>query len=308
MSASAFDVYCALDGAIDGSITCDEKMARHVSMRLGGPADLFIECANVSDLTLTIQALDEAEIPWIVIGKGSNLLVADEGYRGAIIVLGREFKQVTINPVESISAGAAAPLSTIVQTAFKESFVGYEFGVGIPGTLGGALRMNAGGREDSIASRVISVTLYNREKGLIRKRGTEIPWQYRRSNIPREDIILEAELKADKGDTGMIRAKMEASLGRRKRTQPLNVPSAGSTFKNPEGDSAGRMIEDCGLKGMQVGGAQISEMHANFIVNLKDAKAQDVIDLMVLAQRRVKARFGVELEPEIKFIGFDQGQ
>ena len=307
MKSSAFDIYCALDGALDGAITCDEKMSRHVTLQAGGPADLFIECATVSDLALTLQTLDDAEMPWTVLGKGSNVLVSDAGYRGAIIVLGREFKEVSINPGESISAGAAAPLSSIVHSAFKQGLADFEFAVGIPGSLGGALRMNAGTREDWIGSRVITVTLYNREKGLIRKHGVEIPWEYRRSNIPHDDVILEAELRATPGNPDLIRAKMEASLGRRKRTQPISQPSAGSTFKNPEGDSAGRMIEDCGLKGYRVGGAQISELHANFVINTGGATAQDIVDLMVIAQRRVKARFGVDLEPEVRFIGFEQG-
>lgn len=304
---SAFDIYCALDGALDGRITCDERMSRHVTYHIGGPADLFIECASIADLTLTLETLEEAHMPWTVIGKGSNLLVADQGVRGAVIVLGKEFKRTSITDGHLV-AGAAVTFSTIVQEAFKQGYSGFEFAVGIPGTLGGALYMNAGTRDDWIGSRVESITVYNLTDGLVRRLGTDIPWQYRRSNIRKDDIILEAEFAIKPGDISRIRAKMEANLSRRKKSQPLSLPSAGSTFKNPEGNSAGRLIEEIGLKGACIGGAQISEIHANFIVNKDNAQAQDVVDLMVLARNRVKEVYGIELQPEVKFLGFEQEQ
>lgn len=301
----SFDVYCALDGALDGAVICDEKMSRHVTYRVGGPVDLFIECASLPDLTLAIDTLREAEIPWSIIGKGSNLLVSDDGIRGAVIVLGEEFKHANLVDDHHLVAGAGITLANLVQQMFKQGYSGFEFAVGIPGTLGGAIYMNAGTRTDWIGSRIEALTVYSVDEGLRRYMGFELPWSYRHSGIPRQDIVLEAEMSIAPGDLHAIRSKMEASLNRRKKSQPLSLPSAGSIFRNPEGDSAGRLIESVGLKGHRIGDAQISELHANFIVNLGRAKASDIIDLMVLAQSEVRKAHGIELQPEVKFLGFE---
>lgn len=302
--SSAFDIYCALDGGLDGQIICDERMSRHCTYRIGGPADLFIECASTGDLALTLHTLSDANMPWVIIGKGSNLLVSDNGVRGAVIVLGRDFKRSNIIEGRLLVAGAAVSLSSIVQDAFKRGYAGLEFAVGIPGSLGGAIHMNAGTRDEWIGKHVEAVTVFNMEHGLVRHLGVEIPWQYRRSNISADDIIVEAELSIAPGEVSRIRAKMEASLSRRKKSQPLSLPNAGSIFKNPEGMSVGKLIEEAGLKGTRIGGAQVSELHANFIVNVDDAKAQDVVDLMALIQQRVREVHGVELQPEVRFLGF----
>jgi len=305
VSASPFDIYCALDGALDGQVICDERMSRHCTYRIGGPADLYIECASIADITLAIETLDDADVPWVVIGKGSNLLVSDDGVRGAVIVLGHDFRNHHLIDDRLLVAGAGVSLSTIVQEAFKLGYSGLEFAVGIPGTLGGAVHMNAGTRDEWIGQHVEAVTVYSPGQGLVRHLGVEIPWQYRRSNIPATDIILEAELVIQPGELTRIRAKMEASLSRRKRSQPLSLPNAGSMFKNPEGHSVGKLIEEAGLKGTRIGGAQISELHANFIVNVENARAQDVVDLMVLVQERVREVHGIELQPEVRFLGFE---
>ncbi|NTU89515.1 MAG: UDP-N-acetylmuramate dehydrogenase [Actinobacteria bacterium] len=300
---SAFDIYCELDGALDGSVSCDERMSRHATFHIGGPASLFIECASMADLTLVMSVLEKHSMPWSIIGKGSNLLISDAGCRSAIITLGKEFKKSAFVDT-TLVAGAGIALSSIVQEAFKLGYSGFEFAVGIPGTLGGALFMNAGTRTEWVGSVVEAITLYSPEEGLVRRRGEEIPWSYRKSGIMRGEIILEAELSMKPGDIGSIRAKMEASLSRRKKSQPLSFPSAGSVFKNPPDESAGKLIESVGLKGYRCGGAQISEMHANFIVNTGNAKAQDVVDLIVLARNRVKEVYGIELQPEVQFLGF----
>lgn len=301
---SAFDIYCELDGELDGSVQCDEPMARHVTYRIGGPAALFIECASIADVAKTCDVLAAHRMSWAPIGKGSNLLVADRGCDSAILTLGEEFKKTAITDDGLLVAGAGTLLSRIVQDAFKNGYSGFEFAVGIPGTLGGALFMNAGTRNDWIGSRVESITVYTPKGGLEKWSGSDIDWQYRNSGIPRGVILLEAEMRVKPGDVSQIRSKMEASLTRRKKSQPLSLPSAGSVFHNPEGDSAGRLIEETGLKGETYGGAQISELHANFIVNIGDAKASDVMTLIVLARRRVREAHGIELQPEIQFLGF----
>lgn len=301
---SAFDIYCDLDGALDGSIQCDERMSRHVTYRIGGPASLFIECASLSDIARVCEVLREHRMPWAPIGKGSNLLVADRGCTSAILTLGSEFKKTSIGDDGILTAGAGTLLSRIVQDSFKNGYSGFEFAVGIPGTLGGALFMNAGTVDDWIGSRVQSITVYTPQGGLEKWSGEEVNWQYRNSGIPRGTIILEAEMHVKPGDVSQIRSRMEASLARRKRSQPLSLPSAGSVFRNPEGKSAGRLIESVGLKGETRGGAQISELHANFIVNTGDATAADVMALIVLARSRVREAHGIELQPEIQFLGF----
>lgn len=301
---SAFDIYCELDGTLDGFVECDERMSRHTTYRIGGPAALFVECATVSDLSRTFQVLNSHQMPWAVIGKGSNLLVADKGCQCAIITLGSEFKKYSFGDDGLLVSGAGVLLSRLVQEAFRNGSTGLEFAVGIPGTLGGALFMNAGMRDDWIGSRVESVTVFRPGTGLERYSGGDFNWQYRSSGIPRGSVIVEAQLRVKPGDMSQIRSRMEGNLARRKKKQPLSQPSAGSVFRNPEGDSAGRLIEEAGLKGVTEGGAQISTQHANFIVNTGDAKAADVMSLIILARRRVREAHGIELEPEIQFLGF----
>jgi len=306
---TAFDAYCTLRGILEGSIYCDEPMVRHTSFRIGGPADLFIECASIRDLNNVLNTLATHQLPWTIIGKGSNLLVSDEGFRGAVLTLGADFKgfslpDTTLNQ-RSIVAGGGVILSNLVQAAFKNGLSGFEFAVGIPGTLGAALFMNAGNAKEWIGNIVESLTVLRPGDGLARYHGSELPWRYRSSGLPPGEIIVESELRVIPGHTGQIRARMEGLLNRRKKTQPLTKPSAGSVFKNPEGDSAGRIIEALGLKGYTIGGAQISELHANFIINTGNATATDVLSIIKYIRQLVKDEYGTELQPEIRFIGFD---
>jgi len=190
-----------------------------------------------------------------------------------------------------------------VQDAFKQGLSGLEFAVGIPGTVGGAVAMNAGSRDDWIGSIVETVTLFVPGRGLVGVRGPEVPWGYRRSGLSAQGIIVETVLRVTQSDQVDIRRSMEASLRRRKRSQPLNMASAGSVFVNPDNDSAGRLIEAAGLKGHRIGGALVSDVHANFIVNAGGATARDVIELIQLIGRTVKDDYGIELRPEIRFLG-----
>jgi UDP-N-acetylmuramate dehydrogenase len=280
----------------------DESLAKHTTFRIGGPAAIFIECATVGDLASATAVLAEEDVEWTVLGKGSNVLASDSGFGGAILTLGRDFKRHSLDDGH-LRTGAGVALAAVVQDAFKRGLSGLEFAVGIPGTIGGAIAMNAGSRDEWIGSIVESVTLLVPGEGLVGVRGPEVHWSYRRSGLPERGIIVEAVLRVTQSDEVGIRRTMEASLRRRKRTQPLNMPSAGSVFVNPEGDSAGRLIQAAGLKGRRIGGAMVSDVHANFIVNSGGATAADVIDLVQLIRQTVKDANGIELRPEIRFLG-----
>jgi UDP-N-acetylmuramate dehydrogenase len=305
---AAFDAYCDLEGSIKGTVLYEEPLRRHTSFRIGGPAWLYVECASIADLNRCFEVSEAHQLPWCVMGKGSNLLVNDEGFSGAIITLGQEFKDFSFPDEASgqslIVVGAGVLLSNLVQSAFKKGYSGLEFAVGIPGTVGGALFMNAGSATEWIGNIVESVTVLRPGEGLKRYEAHELLWSYRRSGLPSNEIIVEAELRVQQGHLAQIRAKMEASLKRRRKTQPLTVPNAGSVFRNPPDASAGQLIESAGLKGYTVGGASVSELHANFIVNNGSATAADVVAIIMHIRQRVKEDYGHELQPEIRFIGF----
>lgn len=288
--------------ALTGEVREREPMARHTTFRIGGPADLYVACDTITDLSEAVRLCNEEDLPWTVVGKGSNLLVADAGYRGAVLVLGREFKAHSVQDTD-IKAGAACILAYIVRDAFSRGLGGMEFAVGIPGTVGGALAMNAGSRGVWMDSIVESVTLFVPDSGLVRLRGSEIAWGYRSSGLSERGIIVETVLALTQADRTRIRLEMERSLDRRKATQPLAMPSAGSVFTNPEGDSAGRLIEAAGLKGTQLGGARVSDIHANFIVNEGGATAADVVGLIRKIQMTVRDIHGIELTPEVRLLG-----
>lgn len=295
-----------VDKGFDGEIRAHEPMSKHTTYRIGGPARFFVRVDSISALTKLVEMCDAEGIKWIVVGKGSNLLVADEGFDGVVISLGRDFKQHALDgETGKIVTGAAVPLSVIVTDSLNASLAGLEFAVGTPGTIGGAIRMNAGSRDEWIGSRVDSVTIYSREHGLQKLMNEDIEWEYRSTSFAPEDVILECVLNMESVDPFFIRGKMEANLARRKKTQPIELPSCGSVFKNPEGASSAKMIDELGLKGTTIGNAQISEKHANFIVNLGDAKASDVRALIDLVRTEVLNAYGIELATEVKFLGFE---
>lgn len=291
-----------LHAELAGEVRANEPMGRHTTFRIGGPARVFAVLESVHDLVAAMRILEDEGVAWTVVGKGSNLLVSDTGYDGAVLVLGREFKRHAVEG-ETLRAGAACVLAHLVQDGFNLGLEGLEWAVGIPGTLGGALAMNAGTRDGTIGGVVDTVTMHIPGKGLVLVHGREVAWEYRRSGLSGRGLIVEASLKVAPGDPVRIRARMERNLRDRKSTQPLGLPSAGSVFVNPPGDSAGRLIEAAGLKGTTVGGAQVSTVHANFIVNRGGATATDVTTLMQRITSTVKDRYGVDLRPEIRFIG-----
>lgn len=294
-----------VDNDFDGEIFIGEPMSKHTSYRIGGPARYFARVDSIGALMELLEACDKEELKRIVVGRGTNLLVSDAGYDGAVITLGRDFRNFeTDREAEIIVCGCAAPLASIVQEALRQSLSGMEFAVGTPGSVGGALRMNAGTKDDWIGSRVGSVTVMRPGNGLVKLLGSDVEWGYRTTSFDANDVILECELALKKGDPFFIRGKMEGSLSKRKKTQPMGQPSCGSVFRNPEGYSAAKLIDDAGLKGTTIGGAQVSNKHANFIVNTGDATADDVLVLINLVKSKVKETNGIELTTEVKLIGF----
>lgn len=294
-----------VDDAFDGDVYPNEPMARHTTYRIGGPARFLVQVGSIGALTKLVQVCEEESVEWMVAGRGSNLLVADEGFPGVIIVLGRDFRNSKFDEDRCcFCVGAGVTLSSLVQDAYSRNLAGLEFAVGTPGTVGGAVRMNAGTRDQGFGQQVISVTVYSPEEGLVRVPGNQIAWGYRSCSLRSDQIILECEVAAKPADPIYIRGKMEGSLAKRRKTQPLNLPSCGSVFKNPEGASVASIIEGLGLKGLQIGGAQVSELHANFIVNTGNATAHDVRDLIALVQSKVYEAHGIVLQPEVRFVGF----
>lgn len=294
-----------VDDKFDGDVYPNEPLSRHTTYRIGGPARFYVQVGSVRALTGLVETCEQTDVPWVVVGRGSNLLVSDAGFPGVVVSLGRDFRTSRYDEqAHRFCTGAGVILSSVVQDAFHRSLAGLEFAVGTPGTIGGALRMNAGSRDEWLGARVASVTTYAPSTGLRRRAGSEIVWGYRTTSFSPEDILLECELTVEPADPFFIRGKMEASLARRKKTQPLNESSCGSVFKNPEGASAGALIEQAGLKGVRHGGAQISEVHANFIVNTGGATASDVCALIELVRTKVLEAYGVELSPEVRFLGF----
>ncbi len=303
---SLANAYLSLSGAVDADIICEERLSHRTSYRIGGPAAMLAVCNTPSALSRVVDVLGAQGVEWVVMGKGSNLLVSDEGFDGCVITLGREFSKLEVHPEEmKIVAGAAVPLSRVVTAACKASLSGLEFACGIPGTLGGAVSMNAGTRRDWIGPRVESLVVYRPGQGLCRVHGSDIEWGYRYNSLGGADIVLEATLMVEPGEKGAIAAEMEHRLALRRATQPMGKPSCGSVFRNPAGDrGAAKLVEDCGLKGFAIGGAQVSEVHANFVVNNGTATAADVLAVMRTMHDRVKEAYGVDLQPEVKFLGF----
>ena len=295
------------EDSFDGEIRLDEPLSKHTSYRIGGPARAYILVNSPAALSAALAACKADECPWGVVGKGSNLLVSDAGFKGAVIVLAGEFRNWKFDEENArVVVGAGTTLSRLVQEVFHRGYSGMEFAVGTPGSVGGAVRMNAGTKDDWIGSRVVSVTTFAPDQGLKRYAPSDIEWAYRSTSFAPDEIIVEVELQLTPALSGNIHDKMRTLLERRKASQPLEYPSCGSVFKNPEGASAGALIDEVGLKGSMCGGAQISEKHANFIVNKNKACASDVLALIKRAQEKVKEHYGIELQPEVKFLGFEE--
>lgn len=303
MVDSAF--YRELIELLPGRARAGELMKKHTSWRIGGPSELFVEPSSREDIRLVVSYAHQRGIPLTVIGNGSNLLVSEGGIRGIVVKVGSGLARISTGE-DGIVAEAGAKLAMVVAAARDAGLGGFEFSAGIPGTVGGALVMNAGANGSSIGELVREIVVLNFEGELHRKTKEEMNFGYRSSVLQREpSIVVEASFSCYPRDKDAIKDEMETFVAKRKLTQPLCQPNAGSVFKNPPGDSAGRLIEMAGLKGMRVGNAQISTLHANFIVNLGSATARDVLALIDRVRETVRSRFDVELKLEVKVIGDD---
>ncbi|MBE6470013.1 MAG: UDP-N-acetylmuramate dehydrogenase [Coriobacteriaceae bacterium] len=300
-----FNATYRLSEQIDTDVVEGERLARHTSYRIGGLAALFITCHSYHALRRTMEVLTREEVPWVVIGKGSNILVADEGYEGAVVTLGSEFARFALaDDGATITAGAGAMLPRLVNEALSRGLSGLEFAVGIPGTVGGAVSMNAGTRDEWVGQRIRDVVTYKPGEGIRHYAHDDVMWSYRDTSLPHDEIVLEASFELASAPKTEVRERTERLLTRRRRTQPIGSATCGSIFKNPPDARAGALIEDCGLKGFSVGGAEVSSVHANFIVNKGTARAQDVLEVIRHVHGKVKERHGTELQTEVKFLGF----
>lgn len=281
----------------------NEPMKNHTSFKLGGPADIFIEPDDISELVETIKNLRENSTPYYIIGNGSNILVSDKGLRGAVVKIGEKFGSVDIND-NSIIAECGILLSSLSKMAAKSGLTGMEFASGIPGALGGAVTMNAGAYGGEMKDIIEWVEVLDMDLKLKKLQNAEMRFGYRKSIIePGKHIVIRCCIRLKKGNPEEINRIMAELTEKRKSKQPIHLPSAGSTFKRPEGHFAGKLIEDAGLRGFSLGGAQVSDLHCGFVVNNGDATAQDVYDLIKHVQKAVYEKFNVKLEPEVKILG-----
>lgn len=289
----------------EAAVLKSEPLSRHTYFRIGGPADYFTEPHSASEIKGIVEFCKAESVPFTIIGNGSNLLVSDEGYKGVVICIAKGMRNIKAEG-ERIYAGAGALLSGIAREALNNSLTGFEFAGGIPGTLGGAVVMNAGAYGGEMVQVIEAADVLDMEGNLLTLKNEELELGYRTSIIPEKGyIVVAATLKLTRADDKeSIQNTMQELLARRKEKQPLEYPSAGSTFKRPEGYFAGKLIEDAGLKGFCIGGACVSEKHSGFVVNKGGATAKDVLELIKYVKNTVFEKFGVELEPEVRMLGF----
>ena len=289
------------------NILTNEYMNKHTTFKVGGVADVFVVPQSIEEAADIIRLLLSRNEPYIVIGNGSNILVSDKGYRGCIVCMDKGTDTISVNGT-SIKAQAGAMLSKVANAAYENGLTGLEFASGIPGTVGGAMVMNAGAYGSEMKDVTVNVTLFDAATGeVITVPAGDMEFGYRTSIVKKHPYtVLAAEFKLAAGNREEIKAQMDELAQKRREKQPLEYPSAGSTFKRPEGYFAGKLIEDAGLKGYSVGGAAVSEKHCGFVINTGGATATDVIRLMADVREKVNEKFGVFLEPEVVMIGEEQ--
>ena len=295
---------------VRGEVSLNEPLSGHTSFRIGGPADALVLPEDRDDLIALLAEVRERGVPYVVLGGGTNLLVRDRGYRGAVISLKkmaaievvREYRSLGGSFAE-LHADAGAVLARLLNVSVERGLTGLEFATGIPGTVGGALCMNAGTAQGEFGDVVETVTMLAPSGDVVIRRHDEMGFGYRTANVLPGHVVLDAKLILRYGDAVKIRAQVKKLLDLRKERQPWGQPNAGSVFKNPLDEAAGKLIEAAGCKGLTVGGARVSDKHANFIVNTGNAKAADVLALMETVQEKVLEMHRIRLEPEIKVIG-----
>ena len=289
-----------------GHVLYDEPMKKHTTFRVGGPARALVEPGSAEDVKSVVEFCKSEQIPYYIVGNGSNLLVSDKGYDGVIIHLCKNMSAMRIEG-NKVYVQAGALLSKVAVQAGRKGLTGMEFASGIPETIGGALVMNAGAYGAELSQVVAQVEGIHLADGRrVSYPADRLSFSYRHSALMDANVVAaQVTLSLKAGDPQAIRARMEECAAMRREKQPLNYPSAGSTFKRPEGYFAAKLIDDCGLRGLTVGGAQVSEKHAGFIVNIGGATASDILELMRQVEQRVFEQFGVHLEPEVRILGED---
>lgn len=301
MNQEFLNQLCSIVGS--DHVCTDEPMKKHTTFRIGGPADYFVTPHSREEIARVLAACRERGIPCYILGNGSNLLVSDKGYRGVILQMFKNFNDIHVEGT-CLTARAGALLSKIAKKALEHGLAGVEFAAGIPGTLGGAAVMNAGAYGGEMKDVLEEVTVLTQEGEILTLKKEELELGYRSSIISRKGyIVLEAKLRLQRGSREEIEARMEELKEKRVSKQPLEYPSAGSTFKRPEGYFAGKLIMEAGLRGFSVGDAQVSEKHCGFVINKGEATAEQVRELMREVARRVEENSGVRLEPEVKMLG-----
>lgn len=278
-------------------------MHKHTTFRVGGPAEVFVTVENSKQLEKIIKYLNLVERPYFILGNGSNLLVGDKGYRGVIIRLGGDFNHLTVEGT-LLTAGASVLLSAAARAAMENGLAGMEFASGIPGSVGGGVKMNAGAYDGEMRNIVESVQVMYKDGSILDLDNETMEFGYRNSVIKnRPYVVLQVSMRLQEGDREAILARMNELTARRKEKQPLEYASAGSTFKRPEGHFAGKLIMDSGMRGARIGGARVSEKHCGFVINDGTAVAADIAELIQEVIETVKEKFGVTLEPEVIFLG-----
>lgn len=286
------------------NICLQEPMAGHTTFRIGGPADCLLQIENTEQLERVQKYLNLVELPWFVLGNGSNLLVSDRGFQGIVVQIGQKMKDIKVEGCR-MTVMAGATLAQVARAALEHGLTGMEFAAGIPGTVGGGVVMNAGAYGGEMSQVVEQVTVLDREGNSMTLENETMEFGYRTSTIRNNRFtVTEVVFLLKPGDKAQIQATMEELAEKRREKQPLEYPSAGSTFKRPKDHFAGQLIMEAGLRGFQIGGARVSDKHCGFVVNTGGALAQDVKDVIETVQERVKDRFHVNLETEVVFLGF----
>ena len=303
MNQEFWENLCAIAGS--DNVLADEPMKNHTTFRIGGPADYFVKPHSKEEIAGVLRTCREYAIPYFILGNGSNLLVSDAGYIGVIVRVAKNLSQIRIQG-DIVEAQAGAMLSAVAAKALEASLAGMECVSGIPGTIGGAVFMNAGAYGGEMRDIVESVHVLTKDGKIIRLSNEDCQFGYRMSRIQTEDMtVLDVSLKLEPGDPSAIREKMDDLRTRRAEKQPLEYGSAGSTFKRLEGHYAGALIDEAGMRGFTVGGAMVSEKHAGFVVNVSGATAEDVRGVIRGVQEAVMEKSGVKLEPEVRMLGFE---
>lgn len=288
------------------SVCTDELMSRHTTFRIGGPASVFVTPKSEKDLVTAIEICRSQGAPYFILGNGSNLLVSDQGYDGVVVHIGSDLRDISVEGTE-ITAKTGTMLSQVAHAALAHGLTGMEFAAGIPGSLGGACMMNAGAYGGEMSQILVGVRALDDKGQIVELAADQLELGYRHSiMMEKQYVVLGARIHLEKGNPEKIQAQMDDLKEKRIAKQPLEYPSAGSTFKRPEGAFAGKLIMDAGLRGFRIGDAMVSEKHCGFVVNAGKATAEDVCGVISHVQQVVMEKYGKELEPEIRFLGFDR--